>query len=359
MARRTGARGLSLALSLALALSLLGGCAPGEEKSQRQLFAMDTVMTLTLYGDGTVRGVEEILDGSAQQIQWLEDFWSAVRPEGDIARVNAAGGAETEVAAPTASLLRRSLELCAATGGALDITAYPAVKAWGFIDREYRVPSREELAGLAERIDYRQVSVAEGTRDGETVYTVTLPEGMELDLGAVAKGRAADLLAESLAADGVASALLDLGQSTIRAVGEKPDGSPWRIAVQDPAGEGYLGVLELADLAVGTSGGYQRYFEQDGETYWHILDPDTAAPARSGLAAVTVVSPSALTCDALSTALFVLGLEEGVQFWRDHPELEFQALFITDEGELYLTQGLEDAFSLTEGYEDREVTVLS
>ena len=359
MARRMGARGGALALCLALALSLLGGCARQEEKSQRQLFAMDTVMTLTLYGEGAARGAEEILNGSVQQIQWLEDFWSAVRPEGDVARVNAAGGAETEVAAPTASLLRQSLELCAVTGGALDITAYPAVKAWGFIDQEYRVPSQAELAELAGRIDYRQVSVDEGTRDGETVYTVTLPAGMELDLGAVAKGRTADLLAEGLAADGVSSALLDLGQSTIRAVGEKPDGSSWRIAVQDPAGTGYLGVLELADLAVGTSGGYQRYFEQDGVTYWHILDPDTAAPARSGLAAVTVVSPSALTCDALSTALFVLGLEEGVQLWRDHPELEFQALFITDEGELYLTQGLEDAFSLTEGYEDREVTVLS
>ena len=359
MARRMGARGGALALCLALALSLLGGCARQEEKSQRQIFAMDTVMTLTLYGEGTTRGAEEILDGSVQEIQRLEGFYSAVRPDGDIARINAAGGAETEVAAPTASLLRQALELCAVTGGALDITAYPAVKAWGFIDQEYRVPSQAELAELAGRIDYRQVSVDEGTRDGETVYTVTLPAGMELDLGAVAKGRTADLLAESLAADGVSSALLDLGQSTIRAVGEKPDGSPWRIAVQDPAGTGYLGVLELADLAVGTSGGYQRYFEQDGVTYWHILDPDTAAPARSGLAAVTVVAPSALTCDALSTALFVLGLEEGVQLWRDHPELEFQALFITDEGELYLTQGLEDAFSLTEGYEDREVTVLS
>ena len=198
MARRMGTRGGALALCLALALSLLGGCARQEEKSQRQLFAMDTVMTLTLYGEGAAREAEEILDRSVQQIQWLEDFWSAVRPEGDVARVNAAGGAETEVAAPTASLLRQSLELCAVTGGALDITAYPAVKAWGFIDQEYRVPSQAELAELAGRIDYRQVSVDEGTRDGETVYTVTLPAGMELDLGAVAKGRTADLLAESL-----------------------------------------------------------------------------------------------------------------------------------------------------------------
>lgn len=118
-------------------------------------------------------------------------------------------------------------------------------------------------------------------------------------------------------------------------------------------------MLEVSGLAVGTSGGYQRFFEQDGERYWHILDPDTAAPARSGLAGVTVVSPSGLTCDGLSTALFVMGLEEGAQFWRDHPELEFDAIFLSEDGSIAVTAGLADAFSLAQGYEDREVTVLS
>ena len=279
----------------------------------------------------------------------MEKILSATEEGSDIARLNRRGAGG--VGAETAEVLAKALELCEATGGALDITAYPAVKAWGFTQEEHRVPSPAELEALAEKIDYTAVKL-----EGDAV---SLPEGVEVDLGAVAKGWAGDLLAEVVRANGISSALLDLGQSTIAAVGAKPDGSPWRIGVVDPARPGaYFAVVELEDMAMGTSGGYQRYFEQDGEIYWHILDPKTAAPARSGLASVTVASPSAFLCDGLSTALFVMGLEEGAQFWRDHPELDFEAVFVTEDGEIYRTAGLEGRFSLAEGYEDREVVVL-
>ena len=110
---------------------------------------------------------------------------------------------------------------------------------------------------------------------------------------------------------------------------------------------------------MGTSGDYQRYFEQDGVRYCHIIDTATAAPARSGVRSVTVVSSSALNCDALSTALFVMGTEKGVAFWREHPELDFQALWIGEDGTITLTKGLQSSFSLAQGYEDREVQVVS
>lgn len=335
-----------LAVLCAFALS---GCKKQPEPVEFTTFAMDTVMSFTLYG-----GAEQASAVQAwipTQLGELDRLLSATGEDSEISRVNRAEGQPVELDPIVDSLLVQALELCRVTGGALDLTTCPAVRAWGFTAEEHRVPSDEELAKLAERIDYTAVNLEGGA--------VALPAGMELDLGAVAKGYAGDRLAAEIREQGLSSALLDLGQSTIVAVGSKPDGSPWRIGVVDPAQPGtYFAVVELKNMAIGTSGGYQRYFEQDGVTYWHILDPGTAAPARSGLASVTVVSPSAFLCDGLSTALFVMGLEEGAQFWQDHPELEFEALFVTEEGGIYRTAGLEDCFSLAEGYGEREVTVL-
>ena len=336
------------ALVLGLLLSLPAGCQVEDVEKESRIFAMDTVMTLTYHGQDRESGREALEEGVAEVYE-LEDLLSATAPDSEISALNEAG--QAHLSPDTAQLLSAALELCALTGGALDITAYPAVEAWGFTTGEYRVPNQAELEELGDRIDYTQVSL---DQEG-----ASLPDGMKLDLGAVAKGYTADRLAKLAQERGITSALLDLGQSTILALGAKPDGSPWRIGIQDPQGEGYLGVLELEGQAMGTSGGYQRYFERDGVRYWHIIDPATAAPARSGLLSVTVVSPSGLACDGLSTALFVMGLERGTQFWRDHPELEFEALFILEDGSLALTSGLKDSFTLAQGYEDREVEVLS
>ncbi len=339
-----------LAVLAALTLPLCVGCSQKNTKMETSIFAMDTVMDLTFYGvdpEAALKGVQEEL---VAELYSLEEKLSTTKETSELYALNEQG--QASLSPETAELLTQALELCELTHGALDITAYPAVRAWGFTTGSYRVPDQAELEQLAAGIDYTQLEVDE--QEG----TARIPQGMAVDLGAVTKGYAGDRLAQQLEQVNITSALLDLGQSTIRVVGSKPDGSPWRIAVQDPAGEGYLGVIELTDLAVGTSGGYQRFFEQDGETYWHILDPDTAAPARSGLTSVTVVGPSGLVCDGLSTALFVMGLEEGAQFWRSHPELEVELLFVTEDGTLYITPGMEEMFSLGQGYEDREVQVL-
>ena len=339
-------RCLALGAALALMVGLLTGCRA--KAAESTVFAMDTVMSLTVYGGKGEEAVEE----ATELIYDLQDLLTATDENSPLYALNHAGGAWTDLDGDLLALLSDSKALCEKTGGALDITAYPAVQAWGFISKDYRVPDEEELADLASRIDYTALELdLKGSR-------ARLPEGMEVELGAVAKGYTGDRLAQLMAQLGVESAIFSLG-GNVQAVGSKPDGSSWRVAIQDPDGQGNLAIVEVADKAVVTSGGYQRYFEQDGVTYWHILDPDTAAPARTGLQSVTVIGPEGLVCDGLSTALFVLGEEQGMAFWRDHPELGVELVFVREDGSVAITAGLEDSFTLGDGFTDREVQVLS
>lgn len=331
-------------------LLLCAGCSRQPEPVQRQVFAMDTFMTLTAYGDGAAQALAD----AEGYLTVLEDAISVTQPDSDLSALNQAQGSPVQVSEETFPLLLAALSLCGDTGGALDITAYAAVRAWGFTTGEYRVPDPQELAQLAAQIDYSAVQVEAVSR------TVTLPDGMAMDLGAVAKGWAGAQLHAQLEQAGVTSAILSLG-GNIQTVGSKPDGSPWRVGIQDPASDqgACLASVAVRDMAVVTSGGYERYFQQDGVTYWHILDPDTAAPARSGVASATIVGPDGTTCDALSTALFVLGAQGAEQLWRDHPELNFDYVLVLEDGSIHITQGLENAFTLAQDDTDRKVTVIS
>ena len=157
-----------------------------------------------------------------------------------------------------------------------------------------------------------------------------------------------------LAREGIASAIVELG-GNVQALGAKPDGSPWRVALQAPEG-GYAGVLEIVDKAVVTSGGYQRYFEQDGEIYWHIIDPAQGRPARSGLQSVTIVADEGTLCDGLSTALFVMGREEALDFWRTRND--FECVLISEDNTVAITEGLEESFSLYGDWEGRALEII-
>ena len=220
--------------------------------------------------------------------------------------------------------------------------------AWGFTTDAKQVPSQTEIDRLLPLVDYTQISLAGST--------LTVPVGMELDLGAVGKGYTADLVTELLKSQGVESALFSLG-GNIQAIGSRPDGSNWRIGIRNPQGDGNLGVLEISDAAVVTSGGYENYFEDaDGNVYWHILDPATGYPAHSGLQAVTIISPEGKLSDALSTALFVMGAEKAEAYWRENGG--FEMLLITEQNEILVTEGIAQQFSLNDGRTEtvREIT---
>ena len=317
-------------LFLLLLALLLCGCTPAKPQ-ERTFFAMDTVMSVRLYAGGG----EELLDGAEARVKELEGSLSVTDPDSEVYALNHAGTAA--LSPDTAALLEAALDLCRRTGGALDISVYPVLRAWGFTTGEHAVPGGDEIAALLPLVDYTGVSFEDGA--------AALPPGMEIDLGSVAKGYTGDVLASFLKDNGVTSALLDLG-GNIQTVGAKPDGSPWRVAVRDPQGDGTVGVAEVEDQAVITSGGYERYFEENGVRYWHILDPETGKPARNGLASVTVVGESGVLCDALSTALFVMGLDGALDHWRRHRD--FEAVFVLEDGSVTITAGLESRFTLSQ-----------
>jgi thiamine biosynthesis lipoprotein len=290
---------------------------------------MDTVMDLTVYG------AESDLAAAENLITSLESKLSVTDEGSEIYAINQNGSGT--LSEDSADLLTKALDICDLTGGALDLSIYPVVRAWGFTTGEYGIPSDEEITELLSHVDYRNISFDESTA------TVTLESGMEIDLGSVAKGYTGDRVIELLRENGVTSALLNLG-GNVQALGAKPDGSPWRVAIQDPVSDGYLGALEIENKAVITSGGYERYFVEDGVTYWHIIDPATGAPSHSGLISVTVIGESGILCDGLSTSLFVMGLDGATQLWRTRDD--FEAVFVSEDGQVYITEGLEDSFTL-------------
>lgn len=346
MRRKRFARVAAAVLSLAM-LSACGKntdapaadtATPSATAVPRTVFAMDTVMELTPYG----AAAEEAGALAEARIQELEALLSVTQEGSDIYAVNHSGGQAVQVSEDTAALLEYALRVCQQTDGALDVSIYPVVKAWGFTTGEYQVPDAETIQALLTHVDYSAVEFQPEAR------TVTLPEGMEIDLGSIAKGYTGDQVMEIFREQGVTSAFISLG-GNVHVLGSKPDGSAWRIGIQNPQGAGNAGVLEVVDQAVITSGGYERYFEQDGETYWHIIDPETGAPAKNGVISVTVVGDSGTLCDALSTSLFILGAERAEEYWRTYGGFDY--VMIMEDGEIRITQGLADCFTCSSGWE--------
>ena len=329
-ARSRAARFIALLALLVLFLS--SGCRR-TIRSECSFFAMDTYMTLTAYGAG-----EDVLQGAEEKIREIEERLSVTKDSSELSRLNREESAE--VSEDTMRLLSSTIKYAETTEGALDPSIYPVTKLWGFTTGEYRVPSDEEISEALKRVGWFRIGL-ESREEGRGF--VSLPEGFMIDLGAVAKGYAGEELKAYFHERGVESALLDLG-GNIQTVGMKPDGSPFRIAVKDPQGSSYLGVLslDLPDLAVVTSGAYERYFEESGKRYGHIMDPMTGRPAESGLLSVTIVHVDGVLCDAFSTACFVMGEERSIDFWRSFNSFEF--IMVTEDGRLLVSEGEAERF---------------
>lgn len=330
-----------------ISVILFTSCSSKTEKQEphsKSFFAMDTYMTITAYGENA----ETALNLAEERVTELEKMWSVTDENSEIYAVNHSGGKPVKVSDETAGLLEFSLKISKLTNGALDCTMYPILTEWGFTTSDYKIPTDEKISELLENTGYEKVEL-----DGNSV---TVPENMQIDLGAVGKGYAGDLVTEVLKENGIESALLDLG-GNIQTIGTKPDGTEWKLGLRSPFDEGSFATLEVSDCAVITSGGYERYFVgDDGETYWHILDSETGKPAHSGLVSVTIVGKDGRLCDALSTSLFVVGLDDATELWKQRDD--FEMVLVTDDGKIYLTEGLEESFSLNQVYGDLQVEVI-
>lgn len=292
-------------LALILVLSLvLCGC---ESKPFEQThFAMNTVMQFKIWGSDAADGYGRIIT----KLSDLESGWDATSEDSILWQLNN-DNKLFQLEPGQAALLAKAEKLSQRTGGAFDPKMRCLSQAWGFYDEQHRIPTQEEIDAAI--------------RDPQW------------DLGGALKGYAGQECAELLSQLDIDRALLNLG-GNVQTYGSKSDGSPWQVGIQNPDGSDYVGIISVAGTqSVVTSGDYQRYFEVDGVRYHHILDPETGYPADTGLRSVTVICADGMTADCLSTALFVMGLEEGTAFWRESSD--FEAVFITEDGTLYATEG--------------------
>lgn len=298
----------------------------------QEIFAMDTYMTVTAYGDNAQKGVTD----AVAEIQRLDNLLSIGKEDSEISKLNKSGSAA--LSDDTAVMVAKALDLYKSTGGAFDITVLPLMELWGFTTQEYYVPTEDEIQSTLQRVGADKLTWDESTQ------TLTLGDKQEIDLGGIAKGFTSSRIMEIFKQDGVTCGMVSLG-GNVHLLGTKQDGSAWRVGIQDPDNtDDMLGVLQANDCAVITSGAYERNFEKDGVTYHHIIDPATGKPSNSGLTSVTIVSKDGTLADGLSTSLFVMGKDKAIAYWKQHAD-EFDTILVDKDRNVYITEGIAGNFS--------------
>ncbi|MCL2539008.1 MAG: FAD:protein FMN transferase [Oscillospiraceae bacterium] len=325
-------RAFCLIVFLPLAF-LFCGCGKADGVSNT-FFAMDTAMMFTIYG----RNRESALEACRAEVYRLDELLSITNPDSDISRINAAAGSFVEVSSETAELVAYAKALSKQTGGAFDITICPITAEWGFFSKEYKAPEQAEIDSLLELIGSDRIEII-GSE-------VKLAAGQSIELGAIAKGYLTNRIFDILEQKGIGRAVISLGGNVL-VLGQREDKTPWRVGIEDPKKpREYFAILAGTDISVITSGDYQRYFEEDGKRYHHIFDPKTGYPADSGLSSATVIARDGTFADGLSTALFVMGEEGAVEYWRN--EGGFEMILVDTNENVTATPGLADKLVLVE-----------
>jgi Membrane-associated lipoprotein involved in thiamine biosynthesis len=317
----------------------LTGCNSNKnEMYDAQSFAMGTVLIQKVYGEKGQAAMDEV----NEKMKSLEELLTFNAPEGDIYKLNEnAGKQNVELHPETLEIIKKALQIAELSNGAFDITIGPLVKSWGIGTKDENIPSGDVLQNIMPLINYKDLYIDQNTVGLKRV-------GQMVDLGGIAKGYAGDAAIQIYKKYGIHSAFISIGGNVVT-LGSKPDGSPWTVGIRNPRPKGsqtqseqIVGYVTVVDQAVTTAGDDQRYFEKNGQRYFHILNPKTGYPAQSGLMSVTLVTKSSFDADALDTAIFILGLEKGQELLRQYGGVE--AVFITTDKKIYVTDGLKGNF---------------
>lgn len=330
----------AISCMLILCISLLAGCAdpkPTEPQSKTNFF-LGTVVTITLYDNAS----EEVFEQVFERIRDIENKMSINIEQSEVMKINESSGMNfVAVSEDTFHVIKKGIYYSELSQGKFDISIGPIVKLWNIGSKDARVPSVEEIAAKLKLVNYKNILL------NETEKKIMLKEkGMIIDLGAIAKGFVADEVRTVLQENGVEHAIINLG-GNIFALGNKPDGQPWTVGIQnpfEPTGTP-LGAIQVMDQSVVTSGIYERFLEENGKKYHHILSTATGYPVENNLVGVSIITDKSIDGDGLSTTIFSLGLTEGMNLVEKLDGID--ALFITRDAEIYTSSGLKNNFKLT------------
>lgn len=300
---------------------------------------MGTVCSIKIYDNPE----EEYFGEAFNLIKNIEDKMSINLEKSELISVNnQAGKSKVQVSDDTFYVIQKGLEYSAIADGKFDITIGPLVDLWSIGFDNQKVPKEEEIKERIKFIDYKDLILDEKTKE---VYLSK--EGMMIDLGAIAKGYTADAIKDVLLKNNVKKAIINMGGNVL-VVGSNIEDEDFKIGIQDPLSNrgNYVGIVSIKDKSVVTSGIYERYIEQDGKRYHHILDPFTGYPWENDIVGVSIISDKSIDGDALSTTVFSMGVKDGFDFIENMGNVE--AIFVTKDKEIILTKGIKDSFKLTD-----------
>ena len=331
---------LTLLLCLSMALTL-GACSDEGRHVTKRTTTLGGLVDITAYGKNAEDGIRDAQAALASVDSMVDSFNENSR----VYAVNHSGGQPVVVTAQVASMIETARTVSEQTDGALDLTVYPLMDAWGFLSGNYTVPEEDTIAEVLTHIGMSRINLTADQESGD--YMLQLPADTQITLDCVARGAATNAAINVLRTKGIKSAVISMG-GNVQTLGVKPDGSKWNIAIMDPNDRNaYIGYLTLGETAVVTSAPTELSFTQRGALYHHIMNPETGMPASTAIRSMTIVCSDAQMADCLSTAMFVLGERKALQYWRDHHG--FEMLMITQDGRIVCTNGLYGTFTQTGG----------